>query len=196
MAVRKLKFTSGLKLPENKLTEHTPIAKLNLPSKVIIPLQQHFGQPCNLLVKKGDEVKTGQLIADSESFISAPIHSTITGSVSSVFKMINPLANSIVDAAEITLSGEEKFEFLPVNNEFEDIKKDLNNLENISETEDYLSDKLKTILAKIGNIDDKEIISAIKNAGIVGLGGATFPTHVKLQPPEGKKIDSIIVNGC
>ena len=196
MTIKRVKFTAGLKLPENKITEHMPVTRLELPSKVILPLQQHFGQQCNLLVKKGDKVRTGQLIADSESFISAPIHSTITGTVSSVFKMINPLANSIVDAAEITASDEEEFQYLPVNPVFEEIKKDLDGFTENSETENYLSEKIKEIIDKINSIENEEIISLVKNAGIVGLGGAAFPTHVKLRPPEGKKIDSVIINGC
>jgi electron transport complex protein RnfC len=129
MTIKRLKFTTGLKLPENKVTEHMPVTRLDMPSKVILPLQQHFGQQCNLLVKRGEKVKTGQMIADSESFVSAPIHSTITGVVSSVFKMINPLANSIVDAAEITASETEEIEYLSVNPVFEEIKKDLEGFE-------------------------------------------------------------------
>lgn len=196
MTIKRLKFTAGLKLPENKVTEHMPVARLDLPSKVILPLQQHFGQQCNLLVKKGDKVKTGQMIADSESFISAPIHSTITGVVSSVFKMINPLANSIVDAAEITASEEEEMEYIPVNPFFEGIKKDLEGFRDNKETEEYLEGKIKEIISKINGIGNEEIISVVKNAGIVGLGGATFPTHVKLSPPKDKKIDSLVINGC
>lgn len=196
MTIKRVKFTSGLKLPENKVTEHMPVARLELPSKVILPLQQHFGQQCNLLVKKGEKVRTGQLIADSDSFISAPIHSTITGVVSSVFKMINPLANSIVDAAEITASEEEELDFQPVNPVLEDIRKELGSLRENSEIENYLSGKIKELFDKINSIENEEIIASIKNAGIVGLGGAAFPTHVKLRPPEDKKIDSIIINGC
>ncbi len=196
MTIKRIKFTAGLKLPENKITEHMPVVRLDLPSKVVLPLQQHFGQQCNLLVKKGDTVRTGQIIADSDSFISAPIHSTITGVVSSVFKMINPLANSIVDAAEITASEEEDVQYLPVNQVFEEIKKDLEGFKDNNEAEKYLADKIKEIISRINGLDNEEIISIVKNAGIVGLGGATFPTHVKLRPPKDKQIDSLIINGC
>ncbi|HHT78503.1 MAG TPA: electron transport complex subunit RsxC [Actinobacteria bacterium] len=196
MTIKRLKFTTGLKLPENKVTEHMPVTRLDMPSKVILPLQQHFGQQCNLLVKRGEKVKTGQMIADSESFVSAPIHSTITGVVSSVFKMINPLANSIVDAAEITASETEEIEYLSVNPVFEEIKKDLEGFEENKEAGEYLEGKIKEIISKINGIGNEEIISVVKNAGIVGLGGATFPTHVKLSPPKDKKIDSLIINGC
>lgn len=196
MAIRKIKFTEGLKLPENKITADMPVIRTALPSKVILPLQQHFGQQCNLLVKRGEKVRTGQKIADSDSLVSAPIHSTITGNISSIFKMINPLANSIVDAVEITASEEEEFEYLPVSPVFEELKTGIDGLKNNEELENFLSEKINIIIEKINAIENEGIISTIKNAGIVGLGGATFPTHVKLNPPEDKKINAVIINGC
>ncbi len=196
MTIKKVKFAEGLKLTENKITADMPVIKAELPSKVVLPLQQHFGQQCNLLVKRGEKVKTGQMIADSDSFVSAPIHSTITGNISSIFKMINPLANSIVDAVEITATGEEEFEYLPVNAAFTELKKELDGLKTNEELENFLSDRISTIIDKIDGIENDEIISLVKSAGIVGLGGATFPTHIKLKPPKDRNIDAVIINGC
>ena len=198
MIIKKAKFASGLKLKENKLTEHFSIETIPiLPSKVILPLQQHLGRSCDLLVKRGDTVKTGQLIGDLDSFVSAPVHSPVTGTIKSIYKLVNPLSNSIVDAVEITPESEDNFEYIKVNEKVEEIKNDILKFGNSdSLIENYFVKNIRNIIEKINFINNEEIISIVRRAGIVGLGGATFPTHVKLSPPKDKKIDTLIINGC
>ncbi|MCL0105115.1 electron transporter RnfC, partial [Dehalococcoidia bacterium] len=79
-----------MKLPENKLTQESPIEPIPLPQKVIIPLHQNIGAPCQALVKKGQKVLAGQKIGDSERFVNAPVHATISGEISAITTVINP----------------------------------------------------------------------------------------------------------
>lgn len=176
--IKKKSAFSGLSLPENKITDEKSIEVFPLPEKVIIPLQQSIGAPCEFLVGRGDEVKTGQKIADSKSYVSAPIHSSVSGKVTRLIKMVNPVSGNTMDAAMIESDGKDSW----VN---------LTKLSDIEESGNFL--ELKQI---IDSIDKKEMLDKIREAGIVGLGGATFPTHVKLNPPPDKKIDTLILNGC
>jgi electron transport complex protein RnfC len=135
------------------------------PPKVIIPLRQHIGAPLQPLVNKGDPVKTGQVIARAEAFVSAPVHSSVTGVVKNIGKYPTPLMASDT-CIEIETGEAEEFDFDP-------------------DTEiDYT--KLKK----------EEIIDAIRQAGMVGMGGAAFPTAVKFIPPEGISIHTVVLNGC
>jgi len=148
-------FPRGIHLEDNKnKTKNKAIEAANIPSKIILPLLQNLGCPCEPIVKVGDIVTAGQKIADSSKQISAPIHSSIAGKVTRVEN----------DLIVIEGQGEESRQ----------PKAESRAQENSRE----------------------EIINKIHDAGIVGLGGAGFPTHVKLTPPPGKKIDTIIINGC
>ncbi|MFC1983539.1 electron transport complex subunit RsxC [Chloroflexota bacterium] len=155
----------GVKLAESKFTAESPIESPLLPEKVIIPLQQNIGAPCEAVVKRGDKVLIGQKIGDSERFVSAPVHATVSGEISATTMVVNPPTGQLVTALVITSDGEDTWTKLEA-----------------AEKPDTLS--------------TKEILERIREAGIVGMGGATFPTHVKLAPPEGKKIDTLILNGC
>jgi len=159
------RVSRGVKLAENKSRTEKPIETFPLPEKVTLPLQQNIGAPCVATVKRGDKVLTGQKIGDSERFVSAPVHATISGEVSATTTVINPPTGQPVPAVVITSDGEDKWAELEVPQNPE-------------------------------KLSVKEILGRIREAGIVGLGGATFPTHVKLAPPEGKKIDTLIINGC
>ncbi len=155
----------GVQLPENKHHTEKPIELLPLPEKVIIPLQQHIGAPCTATVKRRDKVLIGQTIGNSDRFVSAPVHATVSGEISATTMVVNPPTGQLVTALVITPDGEDKWAELeaPKNPE---------------------------------SLSIKDILRKIREAGIVGMGGATFPTHVKLSPPEGKKIDTLILNGC
>ncbi|MFC1897474.1 electron transport complex subunit RsxC [Chloroflexota bacterium] len=155
----------GVKLAENKFTAESPIDSLSLPEKVIIPLQQNIGAPCEAVVKRGDKVLIGQKIGDSERFVSAPVHATVSGEISATTTVVNPPTGQLVTALVITSDGDDTWTKLEP------------------------PEKPEALSAK-------EILERIREAGIVGMGGATFPTHVKLSPPEGKKIDTLILNGC
>ncbi|MBN1383649.1 MAG: electron transport complex subunit RsxC [Elusimicrobia bacterium] len=156
-------FSGGIHPPETKNTSSVRIEEIPLPKKVVIPLSQHTGAPSKPVVKAGDIVKTGQLIADVAGFISAKIHSPVSGKILSIEPCLHPSGYNVESIIIESDGKDEKVEFIP-------------------------------------NDPDKlfpdEMVELIKNAGIVGLGGAAFPTHVKLSPPQGKTINSVILNGC
>jgi electron transport complex protein RnfC len=156
----------GVHPPENKLSADKKIENLPLPKTVFIPVAQHIGAPATPIVKRGDEVKTGQIIAKSSSFVSTNIHSSVSGKV----KKVDVSADSSGYSKQgifIDVAGDEW-------------------LEEIDRTEE---------LVKEFNLDGSEIVKKIQDAGIVGLGGATFPTHVKLVPPKGMKAEVLLLNG-
>ncbi len=155
----------GVKVPESKFTAGSPIEPIPLPEKVIIPLHQNIGAPCETMVKRGDKVLTGQKIGGSERFVNAPVHATVSGEISATTMVVNPPTGQPVAALVITSDGADNWVELEAPEEPE-------------------------------ALSVKEILGKIREAGMVGLGGATFPTHVKLSPPEGKKIDTVILNGC
>ncbi|MFC2138189.1 electron transport complex subunit RsxC [Bacteroidota bacterium] len=156
----------GVHPEENKLSDSNEIKPLPLPEKVIIPLSQHIGMPSKPIVDKGDKVKTGQIIAKSEGFVSSNIHSSVSGTIEKIDKIIDSTGFKR-DAIIINLEGDEWM-------------KDIDNTNNIK---------------KEFNLSGNEIINKILSAGIVGLGGATFPSHVKLSIPKSAKIDLLIING-
>lgn len=156
----------GIHPPENKLSAGVSIEALPLPASVFIPVAQHIGAPAVPTVKRGDVVKTGQVIARSSSFVSANIHSSVSGTV----KRIDFQTDS---------SG------YPKQGIFIDVQGD-EWLEEIDR-----SDRLESEIT----CDSETILNKIQEAGIVGLGGATFPTHVKLVPPKGMKAEVLLING-
>lgn len=160
-----LTFKGGIHPPHaKKSTEHLPIVDF-LDIKVVeIPLRQHIGAPCEPIVQKGDVVKVGQLIGAAGGFVSANVHSSVSGTVLDVRK-------------QNTAYG---FDTCVV------IENDFNY--ELSETVKPKPD-FKTL-------SGKEVVDIIKEAGIVGMGGAGFPTHVKLSPPPEKPIDTIVLNGA
>ncbi|GAB4326063.1 MAG: electron transport complex subunit RsxC [Bacteroidales bacterium] len=156
----------GVHPPENKLTAGKPIEVLPLPAEVAVPVSQHLGAPAKLLVKRGDKVLAGQLIAKGEGFISANIHSPVSGTVKKIDEVVDASGYRRT-AALITVEGDEWVE------------------------EVDRSDELKKEIA----LDQKSIIQKVNEMGIVGMGGATFPSHVKLMVPDGKKAEVLIING-
>ncbi|WP_167609435.1 electron transport complex subunit RsxC [Maribellus sediminis] len=156
----------GVHPPENKLSKDKAIEVLPLPQKVFIPVAQHIGAPATPVVKRGDVVKVGQVIAKSRSFVSTNIHSSVSGKVTKV--------DFSADS-----SG------YPKHGIFIDVEGD--------EWEETI-DRTETLVKDI-TIDGPAIIQKIQDAGIVGLGGATFPTHVKLVPPQGMKAEVLLING-
>jgi len=155
----------GVYLPDHKLSAQSPIEVAPLPERVIISLSQNAGASCKDLVEEGDKVLTGQKIGDSEDFVSAPVHATVSGEVSYVTTLIEPGTGQQKKALLLTSDGKDNWVKL-----------------NVSRNPDELS--------------IKEILEKIREAGVVGLGGAVFPSHVKLSPPEDRKIDTVILNGC
>lgn len=159
-------FKGGVHPPHAKhATEHKEIERAQLPPKVYIPLQQHIGAPCKPVVEVGDEVKTGQKIGEAESFVSAPVHASVSGKVVSIETMPHPIG---ADVLTVVIESDGK---------------------------DELSEDIKP-KGELESLTPEDIKKIIREAGIVGMGGAAFPTQVKLSPPPDKKIDTIIINGA
>ncbi|MGI6394946.1 MAG: electron transport complex subunit RsxC [bacterium] len=155
----------GIHPPDNKIASVKPIEPLSIPKRVAIPLGQHLGAPAVPVVKKGDKVKVGTLIGKGEAFISANIHSSVSGEVFAIDTAVDTTGYKI-KAVIIDTDGDEWEE-------------------NIIRTPE---------LDKEVELEPADIIAKIKECGIVGLGGACFPTHVKFMVPEGKKVDTLIIN--
>jgi electron transport complex protein RnfC len=156
----------GVHPPENKLTAGIPIEYLPVPESVIIPVSQHIGSPANPVVNKGDSVKAGQLIAAGKGFVSANIHSSVSGKINKI------------DFAPDSSGFKQTSVFIDV------------------EGDEWIDtiDRSKDILRDI-KLSSEEIVKRCFESGIVGLGGATFPSHVKITVPSGKKCEVLIING-
>lgn len=156
------KGRGGVGVSHNKNTAEMPVERMPVPEKVILSMQQHIGAPCTPLVKVGDTVAVGQKIGDSDKYVSAPIHATISGTVTAVGDI--KLANGIITKG-VTIESD-------------------------GEMREYEGIAPPVITNK------KELCAAVRESGLVGLGGAGFPTHVKLNLPEDKEIDTLIVNAA
>ena len=156
----------GIHPKENKFSAGKAIKVSTLPKQVVIPLSHYIGSPSEAVVKKGDLVKVGQLIGKANGFISANVHSSVSGKVAKIDVQLDATGYKR-QAVFIDVDGDEWLETIDTTAE---IKREC-------------------------NLSKEEIIAKIKDAGIVGLGGATFPAHVKLSPPPGKKADILIING-
>ncbi|HHY38156.1 MAG TPA: electron transport complex subunit RsxC [Clostridia bacterium] len=167
MTFMNLTFPGGVHVPYYKSgSKDKAIRKTRLPQRVVIPLSQHTGAPCEPLVEKGQVVKVGQKIGDSSAFVSAPIHASISGKVASIEPLQHPALGKKVMSVVIESDGGDEV------------------AETIAPKPDPFA------------MDPEEVKSVIREAGIVGLGGAAFPTSVKISPPKDKKIDSYILNGA
>lgn len=156
------KVRGGVKVHHHKNTAELEVVRMPAPSKVVIPMQQHIGAPCEPVVKVGDTVAVGQLIGDTDKFVSAPIHSSVSGVVTAVgdIKMPNGILSK---AVTIESDGEMRL--------WEGIE--------------------------APHVETKEdLIKAVRASGLVGLGGAGFPTHIKLNFPADKNIDTLVVNAA
>lgn len=150
----------GAKVPHRKHTANLESVVMPPPKQVIIPMQQHIGAPCVPTVKAGDTVDLGQVIGNSDSFLSAPIHASVSGAVSKLTTVQLPAGNK-VQAVVIDSDGEMR--------PFPGIR----------------PPKVETAA---------DLVEAARESGLVGLGGAGFPAHVKLNVPKDKNIDTLLVN--
>ena len=159
-AVKKVR--GGVKVDHHKNTAECEVVRLPIPSKVVIPMQQHIGAPCEPVVKVGDEVAVGQVIGDTDKFVSAPIHASVSGKVTAVGDV--KLPNGVMSKA-VTIESDGEMRL------WEGIE----------------PPKVET---------KEDLIKAVRASGLVGLGGAGFPTHIKLNFPENKNIDTLIINAA
>ncbi len=161
-------FTKGGIHPEeNKFAHNVKLEDFPISKQVVLYASQHLGAPSTVVVNKGDKVKTGQLIAKGEAFISANLHASCSGEVVKV-EPVADITGIKKQAIYINVEGDEWDE-------------------SIDRSPDIVSDI---------QLDKQAIIDRIKACGIVGLGGACFPTHVKLMIPEGKKAEYCIINAA
>ncbi len=158
--------SGGVHPPENKLSEASAIEVFPVPRQAIIPVNQNLGAPAIPLVNKGDIVRVGQLIARGEAFISSNVHSSVSGKVLKIDEMIDQTGFRR-KAVVINTDGDQW---------------------------DPSVDRSPGIRTEI-SLSREEIIKKIHDMGIVGMGGATFPSHVKLMVPDGKKAEYLIING-
>lgn len=158
-------FKGGIHPPDKKeLSKDRPISPAKSPKRVVIPLVQHIGAPCKPVVSIGQEVKKGEVIGAPEGFVSAPVHSSVSGKVVAIGDF--PTATGrMVSSVIIENDSKEEWSLLKDN-------------------PDYM------------NLSQEELRNKIKEAGIVGMGGAAFPAHVKLSPPKEKSVDVVILNGA
>jgi len=156
----------GIHPTDNKLTADKQIVALPVPAQVTVPVSQHIGAPAVPMVEKGTEVKVGQLIAQSKGFVSANIHSPVSGKVSKVEP--SPDTSGYKQTAlVIDVEGDEWIDTI---------------------------DRSTTLKREI-TMTREQIIERCQQCGLVGMGGATFPTHIKLTVPAGKKCDLVVING-
>ena len=151
----------GIHVPYHKNTAQLPAKRMPAPERIVLPMAQSIGAPCEPLVKKGDKVKVGQKIGDTEKFMSAPVHASVSGTVTEVSDV--RLANGMT-CTGVTIESDGAMEL------WEGIHP-----------------------PKVENRED--LLAAVRESGAVGLGGAGFPTHVKLNVPK-DKVDTIIVNAA
>ena len=156
----------GIHPDKHKITTDSPIIFAGLPEIVYIPVKQHIGAPAKILVKPGDKVKVGTLLADADGVVSADVHSSVSGEVLKI-EAVEGEFGYVEDMITIKVEGDE---FEPS------------------------IDRSETINNEI-TLSNQEIVAKIREAGIVGMGGAGYPTPIKTSVPEGKKIDTLILNG-
>ena len=157
-------FPGGIHPHDSKsFSKDKAIEQMLLPQKIVIPFSQHIGAPSKPVVKVGDEVLAGQMIAEAGGFVSIPMHTSISGKVTKIGKYYHP-TGAMLPGIEITSDGEDKWI-------------------------DLIDDK------NFIELDADEMKDRISQAGVCGMGGAGFPTHVKLSPPADSPIDTVILNG-
>jgi len=159
-------FQSGVHPDDAKqLTAASPIRRLPFPDEVVLPLQQHTGAPAKLIVRVGDRVERGDMIAAAQGFISSPVHASAAGRIAAIGPWSHPSGQyqtAVRVAVDRYATQTPRRRLVP---DWEDLSR-------------------------------QEIVAAVQQAGVVGLGGAAFPAHVKLSPPDDQRIDTLLVNGC
>lgn len=156
------KHLHSIHVAHHKNTAQCETKRMPVPAEVCIPMSMHIGAPCKPLVAKGDTVKVGQLIGDTDAFVSAPIHSSVSGTVKSIETQRNA-AGGYDQVIVIETDGKQEV--------CEDIE-----------------------IPKADNL--QEFVAAVRKSGLVGLGGASFPTHIKYNPKDIDEVDTLIVNGA
>ncbi len=160
-------FPRGIHLEEHKEeTNAKPTRRLPFAPEIIVPLAQHIGKPAKAIVFKGQQVTRGEVIAEADGFMSVPIHAPVTGTIKEI------------GLAKTAQGGKQAAIIITTS---------------LSSGQQVISDD---IYYDYQEMSREELIQAVQNTGIVGLGGAAFPTHVKMKTPAGTSIHTVLVNGC
>ena len=166
--MKAMTFRKGIHPNDQKVLTVDQAIEVLLPKgELVFPLSQHIGAPCVPLVKKGDFVQKGQKIAEAQGAVSAPIHSSVTGKVVAI-------------EPRMTLKGTKEESIV--------ITTDVQREEQLDLTDQTMK--------PLEDLSKENVVQRVKEAGIVGMGGATFPTHVKLNTPPDKQVDYFIVNAA
>ena len=152
----------GIKVPHKKNTANCVPVRLSVPETVRIPMSMHIGKPAKVVVKRGDTVKVGQLIGEADGFISAPVHSSVSGTVAKI--------------EEMTLSNGAKGQCVVID----------------TDGEQAVFEGVKPPVVT----DLQSFTEAVRQSGAVGLGGAGFPTFVKLSVKDLSKLDAVVINAA
>lgn len=169
-------FKGGIHPNDSKgFTNKLPVVPHIPTETIVIPMRQHIGAPCEPIVQVGDDVLMGQCVGRSEAFVSAPVHSSVSGTVTDIKDYPHP--------------GGGEAKCVVIQNDFKDTLMP-------SITPWNLDTKPESIKKFVEQTEANVIVEKVKEAGIVGMGGAAFPLHVKLMPPKDNPIDTVILNGA
>ena len=187
--MKKKSFPGGIHPPELKSTAKMTrsVIEPKEGSVMIYPMIQHIGEPCKPTVAVSDEVKVGQVIGDSEGFVSSPIHATVSGKV---VKIEDTLVPKGVMCQAVFIENDGQF------TEFSQGQSNQETKSTWGQPNQETESSQKQLNKDYKNLPKEEILSLIRKGGVVGLGGAGFPAHVKLNPPENKPIDTVLVNAA
>ncbi|HEX9108809.1 MAG TPA: electron transport complex subunit RsxC [Longimicrobiales bacterium] len=162
----KFGFQHGVHPPDAKeLTAHVPLRRMPYPDELVLPLKQHAGKPAQLVVRVGQHVQRGDLIAEADGWVSSPVHASAAGVIKAVGLYPHPDGNM---QEAVLLAVDRYSPQIP----------------------------RPRMVPEWEGLPIKDVVEAVRQAGVVGLGGAAFPTHVKLVPPEGSSVHTLIVNGA
>jgi electron transport complex protein RnfC len=164
--MKSLGFLHGVHPPERKeLTASLPIRRMPFPEEVVLPIRQHAGKPAKLVVKRGDRVERGDVLAVADGFISVPVHASAAGRIAAIERWPHPDGTT---ATAVRIAVEPYSAQVPRPRQVPDWR----------------------------TLSPEQIVKAVQDAGVVGLGGAAFPTHVKLAPPKDTPVRMVLVNGA
>lgn len=159
-------FLHGVHPPTRKeLTEHLPIRRMPFPREVVLPVRQHAGRPAKVIVRRGDRVERGDVVAVADGFVSSPVHASAAGRISAVEQWPHPDGTTALAVR-------------------------------IAVTPHSVQVSRPRLVPDWRRLSPAEVVHAVQDAGVVGLGGAAFPTHVKLAPPKDQPVKLVLVNGA
>lgn len=166
LVIRARRLSGGVHLDDRKITSGKPTEFAGIPAEIVLFMSQHTGAPAKPVVKPGDRVVAGQVVGEAQAVVSAPVHASTSGVVKAVEERYHPILAKPVTAVVIEPDGKHEF-----------------------------ATGLKPLSGDLSAMSPEDIVRVAREAGLVGLGGAAFPTSVKLSPPRDRRIDVYLLNG-